>query len=242
MDWANTSVLITGASRGLGLALARALGKRGARLALVSPNADRLQRAIDGLASEGIRAHGIRADIGDKHAIHPIVGRAHALIGDVDVVIHNASTLGPVPLAPLLDTACEDFTRALDVNVVGPFRLTKALASGMMLRERGLVVHVSSDAAVSSYPDWGAYAVSKAALDHLGRQLAVELADTGVRVLSIDPGEMNTDMHRDAIPDADPAALRAPDWVAARVLAILGDAARHPSGSRVIVADAEVQS
>ena len=97
-----------------------------------------------------------------------------------------------MPLRLLLDTECEDLERALAVNLVGPFRLTKALAGPMVLRGRGLVVHVSSDAAVEAYPRWGAYGVSKAALDHLGRIWAAELAGTGVRVLTVDPGEMDT--------------------------------------------------
>jgi len=233
MTWKNKTVLLTGASRGLGLALAHELGRRGARLALVSPHAGRLLAAAEQLTAQDIQVTTIRADVGEKEAIHRVVGQAQALLGPIDVLIHNASTLGPNPLASLLDTDCEDFTRALEVNLVGPFRLTKALAAGMLVRGSGLVVHISSDAAVESYPDWGAYGVSKAALDHLSRQWGVELRDTPVRVLSIDPGEMNTDMHRDAMPEADPATLSSPQLVAQRIVRILEDPARYPSGTRV---------
>lgn len=245
MNWADdTTVLITGGSRGLGLALAHELGERGARLALVSPNAGRLQLAAEQLSARGVRVLTIRADVGDKEAIHRIVGQAQAVLGPIDVLVHNASTLGPTPLASLLDTDCEDFTRALEVNLVGPFRLTKALAAGMLVRGRGLIAHISSDAAVESYPDWGAYGVSKAALDRLSCQWAAELTNTAVRVLSIDPGEMNTDMHRDALPSADPSTLLAPRLVARRIVRILEDTARYPSGARVLAAQAreEVQS
>ena len=137
------------------------------------------------------------------------------------MLINNASTLGPVPLRLLLDTNCEDLTRALEVNLVGPFRLTKALVGSMVLCGRGTVVNVSSDAAVEAYQRWGAYGASKAALDHLGRIWAAELAGTGVRLFSVDPGEMNTLMHAEAMPDADPASLADPAEVAARIVALL---------------------
>lgn len=107
----------------------------------------------------------------------------------------------------------------------------------MAVRGRGLVVHVSSDAAVAAYPRWGAYGVSKAAQDHLGRILAAELEGTGVRVVSVDPGEMNTRMHADAIPDGDPATLAAPDAVAARLAALIAEPDLAPSGGRIELAN-----
>ncbi|MDB4986159.1 MAG: Oxidoreductase, short chain dehydrogenase/reductase family [Myxococcaceae bacterium] len=238
MTWADRSVLITGASRGLGFALARELGLRGARIAIVSPHAGRLTEAVARLAAEGIGVLPIRGDVGDKEASHNIVGQAQALLGPIDVLIHNASTLGPSPLVSLLDTECEDFVRALEVNLIGPFRLSKAIAAGMVLRGRGLIVHVSSDAAVETYPDWGAYGISKAALDKLSRQWAAELGGTAVRVLSIDPGEMATDMHREALPESDPQSLLAPADVAQRFLRIFEDSARYPSGARVSASEA----
>src|SRR5262245_45606592 len=161
------AVLITGGSRGLGRALAFALGRRGAKLALVARDGAALAEAVDALRAEGAIAHGITADVADKNAVYAIAGQAAALVGPIDVLVHNASTLGPTPLRLLLDTDCEALEHVLQVNVVGPFRLTKALAGSMALRGSGLVLHVSSDAAVEAYPQWGAYGVSKAALDHL---------------------------------------------------------------------------
>ena len=122
----------------------------------------------------------------------------------------------------------------LAVNLVGPFRLTKIVAGAMALRGRGLVAHVSSDAAVAAYPRWGAYGVAKAAQDHLGRILAAELEGTGVRVVSVDPGEMNTRMHADAIPDGDPATLADPEAVARRLATLIArPEALAPNGGRV---------
>ena len=228
------AVLITGASRGLGEALARRLGRAGARLALVARGAEALEAVAREIRAAGGEAHALPGDVGDKRDAHRLAGAAAALVGPIDVLVHNASTLGPVPLPLLLETDCEDLGRVLEVNLVGPFRLTKIVAGAMALRGRGLVVHVSSDAAVSAYPRWGAYGVSKAAQDHLGRVLAAELEGTGVRVFSVDPGEMNTRMHADAIPDADPATLADPDDVARRLTAVIArPEALAPHGGRV---------
>lgn len=239
MDWTDSSILITGATRGLGYALASELGRRGAQIAVVGQNAARTEHAAERLRAEGVRAVAIRGDVGEKEAIHRIVGRAQATVGPIDLLIHNASTLGPTPLPSLLDLACEDLARVLDVNLVGPFRLSKALVPSMLVRGRGAIVHVSSDAALEAYPGWGAYGVSKAALDHLARSFAAELAGTPVRVLSIDPGEMDTDMHRAALPEADPSSLLSPALVAQRIRRILEDSARFPSGTRVRASDVE---
>ena len=190
-----------------------------------------LDQAVAGIRARGGRAWGIVADVADKDAVYRIAGEAAALVGDLDLLVHNASTLGPVPLSLLLDTACEDLAAVLETNTIGPFRLTKAIAGPMALRGRGIIVQISSDAAVAGYPRWGAYGASKAASDLLSRTLAAELEGTGVRALSVDPGEMDTQMHADAIPDADRATLARPAAVAERILALL--AAETPSGARV---------
>jgi NAD(P)-dependent dehydrogenase (short-subunit alcohol dehydrogenase family) len=237
MNLEKKAVLITGASRGLGLALAEELGKRGARLVLVARGEQDLAAAVARLGALGIEAYAVPADIGDKHAVHRIAGTAAALIGPIDVLVNNASALGPTPLEPLLDTECEDLERVLAVNLIGPFRLTKIVAGAMALRGAGTVVNISSDAAVEAYPRWGSYGSSKAALDHLTRIWAAELADTGVRVVAVDPGEMNTRMHADAIPDADPATLADPTDVARKIAALI--AGDGKSGARVVASSLE---
>jgi NAD(P)-dependent dehydrogenase (short-subunit alcohol dehydrogenase family) len=225
--------LITGASRGLGRALALALAGRGVRLVLVARGRADLDAVVAEVRALGGEAHGIVADLGDKQAIHPIAGEAAALIGPIDLLIHNASTLGPTPLRLLLDTECEDLEQVLAVDLIGPFRLSKLIAGPMALRGSGVVVHISSDAAVEAYPRWGAYSVAKAGLDHLSRIWAAELEGTGVRVLAVDPGEMDTAMHAAAIPEADPTTLAAPAGVARTILAMIDDPVRAPSGRRL---------
>ena len=234
MNIEGQGALVTGASRGLGRALAEALAVRGARVAMVARDVGPLDEAVAAIRARGGIAHAIAGDIGDKDALHRIAGQAQGLVGEIGIAIHNASTLGPVPLRLLLDTECEDLAAVLETNLVGPFRLTKVLAGAMALRGEGVIVHISSDAAVEAYPTWGAYAVSKAAQDQLSRVLAAELAETGVRVLAIDPGEMDTRMHADAVPDADPASLQQPADVAARIVAMIEDAAGAPTGARLV--------
>jgi NAD(P)-dependent dehydrogenase (short-subunit alcohol dehydrogenase family) len=228
------NAIVTGASRGLGRALAVELGRRGAKVVLVARESSELHEAVAAIRSAGGTAHAVAADLGDKQAIHAIAGAAQALVGPIDLLVHNASTLGPTPLPLLLDTECEDFERVFQVNVLGPFRLSKAIAGGMALRGRGTIVHISSDAATNAYPRWGAYGVSKAALDHLGRTWAAELGELGVRILNVDPGEMDTAMHAAAIPDADRASLARPEAVARRLADLVFERA-FENGSRVAI-------
>jgi NAD(P)-dependent dehydrogenase (short-subunit alcohol dehydrogenase family) len=215
-------VAVTGGTSGLGLALVREFRARGAQVAFVARGRDRVEH----LAREG--AHGIVGDVSAKEDIHPIAIQIVGELGGLDVLVNNASDLGPTPLTVLADTDCEDLERALATNLVGPFRLTKALLGALFAaaRERGgaVVVNVSSDAAVNTYPTWGAYSASKAALRHMSEIWNAELADAGVRILSPDPGDMDTPLHAAAVPDADPATLKRPED-SAREIADLIEAA-----------------
>src|SRR6266850_8089435 len=172
MDLRGKGALVTGASKGLGAALAVELAGEGARVALVARGADELARVAARIRAAGGEAHALPGDVGDKRAAHAIAGAAAALVGPIELLVHNASQLGPTPLRLLLDTDCEDLDAVLAANVVGPFRLTKIVAGSMALRGEGTIVHISSDASVAAYPRWGAYSVSKAAFDHLARVLA----------------------------------------------------------------------
>src|SRR6185312_3818680 len=128
------AALVTGASRGLGRALAEALAAKGARVAMVARDASPLEDAVAAIRAKGGIAHAIAADVAAKDDTHAIAGRAQGLVGDIAIAIHNASTLGPTPLRLLLDTECEDLAGVLETNLVGPFRLTKVLAGAMALR------------------------------------------------------------------------------------------------------------
>jgi NAD(P)-dependent dehydrogenase (short-subunit alcohol dehydrogenase family) len=191
-------------------------------VALVAAKRDHVAGAQMPVLAGG-KAYAISADVGEKEDVYAVAGTAAQLVGEIELVVHNASTLGPVPLRLLSDTTCEDLERTLAVNLVGPFRLSKALSGPMILRSRGLVVHISSDAAVAAYARWGVYSASKAALDHLTRVWATELDGTGVRFLGVDPGEMDTRMHADAMPEADRNSLARPRSVAKTIAAMIAD-------------------
>jgi NAD(P)-dependent dehydrogenase (short-subunit alcohol dehydrogenase family) len=216
-SFAGLRAAVTGGTSGLGLALVQELVERGARVAFVARGRQRVER----VARDHPGAHGIAGDVASKEDIHPIALQILGALGGLDLLVNNASDLGPTPLALLGDTDCEDLERALATNVLGPFRLTKALVGALAASARegrgAAVLNVSSDAAVNAYPTWGAYGASKAALRHLSRIWDAELAADGVRVLSVDPGDMDTPLHALAVPDADRATLKRPA-VAAREL------------------------
>jgi NAD(P)-dependent dehydrogenase (short-subunit alcohol dehydrogenase family) len=209
---------ITGGTSGLGLALVRELLSRGAQVALVARGREGVERVV----REHSGANGIVGDVSRKEDIHPIAMQIVGVLGGLDVLINNASDLGPAPLALLADTECEDLERALATNVLGPFRLTRALLGALASSARegrgAVVVNVSSDAAIHPYPRWGAYGASKAALHHLSRIWNEELTPAGVPVLSFDPGDMDTPLHAMAVPGEDPSQLKRPE-TAARELA-----------------------
>jgi NAD(P)-dependent dehydrogenase (short-subunit alcohol dehydrogenase family) len=216
-------VAVTGGTSGLGLALVQELMARGAVVAYVA----RRPREIAG-------AHGIVGDVAAKDDIYPIAMQITGEMGGLDVLINNASDLGPVPLALLGDTECEDFERALATNVLGPFRLTKALLGALAASVRegrgGVVVNISSDAAVNAYAGWGVYGASKAALAHLTRIWNEEQGVDGIRFRTIDPGDMDTPMHAAAVPDADRAQLKRPQDAAREVLDVVAQALPAPAG------------
>jgi NAD(P)-dependent dehydrogenase (short-subunit alcohol dehydrogenase family) len=216
-------VAITGGTSGLGQALVRELLDRGARVAFVA----RGREGIERIARLYPDARGIIGDVSIKNDIHPIAMQMLGMLGGLDVLINNASALGPVPLALLADTECEDLERAIATNVLGPFRLTKALLGALASSARegrgAVVLNVSSDAALKPYPRWGAYGASKAALHHMTRIWNEELVAQGIAFLSLDPGDMDTPLHALAVPDDDPSQLKRPETAARE----LSDAIRN---------------
>src|SRR5215510_6040184 len=222
-------VAITGGTSGLGLALVRELLNRGARIAFVARTRERVKQVMD----ETPGAHGIVGDVSAKDEIYPIALQITGELGGLDVLINNASTLGPTPLRLLSDTECEDLEQVFATNVFGPFRLTKALMGALSASARegrgAVVLNITSDAALNAYPGWGAYGSSKAALHHMSRIWNEEHAAEGVRFLSIDPGDMDTPMHAAAIPEADTSTLKRPEQSAHEFLEAITEALRVES-------------
>jgi NAD(P)-dependent dehydrogenase (short-subunit alcohol dehydrogenase family) len=208
------TAVITGASRGLGLALATELSQRGWRLVVDARDAARLDSAVAGLPRPDL-VDAVPGDVADPAHRAALAAAA----GDVlDLLVNNASTLGPTPLPRLADLPPAALEDVLRTNTVAPLALVQAVLPALE-RAGGTVVSVSSDAAVEPYPGWGGYGASKAALDLLTAVLAVE--HPALRVVAVDPGDMATDLHAAADPGADPAGLAAPGDVARALLRLL---------------------
>ena len=223
--------LVTGGSRGLGLAIARSLAGLGWRLIIDGRDPQALAQATTTLG-DAVWAS-VPGDV--SHARHrdelvAAVERAEHL----DLLVHNASTLGPLPMRRLEDLDPEDLTTVLAVNTVAPHTLTRRLLP-YLVTSRGTVLGLSSDAAVEGYETWGAYGASKAALDHLIRVLGAEQPD--IRAYAFDPGDMRTQMHADAFPGEDISDRPLPETVVPVLLRLLAD---RPDSGRYRAADLTV--
>ncbi|HEV2359169.1 MAG TPA: SDR family oxidoreductase [bacterium] len=244
----DTIVLITGASRGLGREVARLLAARGAGLILTARGAGALEDAVAGLRDVASRSGAageilaVAGDVADAAHAERLVRDGLARFGHIDVLINNASTLGASPMPRLEALDPRIFEEIFRINVAAPLRLIQLVLPQMKARRTGVIINVTSDAAVEAYPGWGGYGASKAALEHLTRILAAELDGTGVRAYIVDPGEMNTRMHRDAEPGVDLSHLPPPEVSAPAFLQLVEDetaafgrfaAQRMPVGPRL---------
>jgi NAD(P)-dependent dehydrogenase (short-subunit alcohol dehydrogenase family) len=215
------TALVTGASRGLGHALATALADRGWRLVIDGRDAARLSETAAGLPHPEL----VTAVAGDVADPQHRAALARAVGPRLDLLVNNASDLGPSPLPPLTELEPDEFRRVLTVNAVAPLALVQAVLPALR-SAHGTVVDISSDAAVEAYAGWGGYGASKAALDHVTAVLGVEHPE--LRVYAVDPGDMATDMHQAAFPGEDISDRPAPETVVPALLALLdGDL---PSG------------
>jgi NAD(P)-dependent dehydrogenase (short-subunit alcohol dehydrogenase family) len=209
--------IVTGASRGLGLALARALDERGWRLVVDARGGEALAETTAGLS--GVTA--IAGDVADPEHRRALVEAAG---GEIDLIANNASLLGPSPQPALADYPLDVLEAVLRVDVVAPLALAQLVLP--RLAPDGAIVDISSDAAVEAYPGWGGYGAAKAALEHLGAVLAAEHPDR--RILTVDPGDMRTRMHQDAFPGKDISDRPEPEARVPGLLALIHGT--QPSG------------
>ncbi len=222
------TAIVTGASRGLGLAIAGGLAALGWSLVIDGRDEDSLAGAassLRGVLRPGAGLRAVAGDVTESEHIVALVGAAHEL-GDLELVVNNASSLGPSPLPALTDYPVAGFRAVLETNAIAPLALVQAAAPQLDHAIRPRVVNITSDASVEPYEGWGGYGASKAALDHLGAVLGVERP--GWRVWTVDPGDLRTQMHQDAFPGEDISDRPEPETVVPGFLALIDT--DHPSG------------
>ncbi len=232
--------LVTGASRGLGRALARALAGEGWRLVLDARGADALSAVAAELAAAGGDVRAVAGDVAEEAHRVDVAGAVESF-GRLDAIVHNASVLGPSPQPTLAGYPIATLARVYDVNVIAPLRLTQLLVP--WLRPGARILAVTSDAAVEAYEGWGGYGSSKAAFEQVFAVLAAEHPE--LRVYRVDPGDMNTQMQAEAFPGEDISDRPPPEAsVPGLVRLLAGDlpsgryraAGLHPKPAREVVA------
>ena len=208
------TALITGGSAGLGLALTRDLAADGWHVVVDGRDAPRLEQAVGSLDGTITQVSGDVTDPAHRQVLTDVV----TATGRLDLLVHNASTLGPTPLPPLAEVALDGVDDVWLTNVAAPLALTQLLLP-VLRSTRGVLVGISSDAAVEHYEGWGAYAASKAALDHVILTLGVENPEIGA--YAVDPGDMRTAMHQAAFPGEDISDRPLPEAVVPGLRALL---------------------
>jgi NAD(P)-dependent dehydrogenase (short-subunit alcohol dehydrogenase family) len=225
-------VMITGVTQGLGKALTLAFAKEGAKLAICARRGQELENVKHEAESLGAEVLAIKADVSIARDAEKFVSLTEETYGRIDVLINNASILGPSPMPQLIDFPEEDFAEVIRVNSISPFLVARRVLPGMLQRNEGCVINVTSEAGNVGYAGWGAYGISKFAVEGLTETWADELRESNVRMNMVDPGEMNTEMHDLAVPDCD-YDLVEPEDVVPVFLYLASDESRDMNGQRI---------
>ena len=239
----NKVALITGSSRGIGLATAKLMAQSGAKVVIASRKAEACEKVRDQFIAAGLQAIAIPCHIGSAEDRQRLVEETLKAYGRIDILVINAA-INPV-FAPLHETADDTWQKVLDTNLTGSLHLAKRVLPQMATNGGGALVMVSSIASQLASPNGGAYAISKAAVNHLARQLAVEWGDKHIRVNVVSPGTTRTDMIRvlvsdqklldDVVAQTALKRLGEPEDIAAAILFLASDAARHITGHVLVV-------
>jgi NAD(P)-dependent dehydrogenase (short-subunit alcohol dehydrogenase family) len=220
--------LVTGGSRGIGKAIAAAYASEGARVYICARNQESIARSVAEIRDQGGEAHGMSGDIGNPEDVNRIAQGAIARYGVIDVLVNNASMLGP--RLPIADYPLNAWEEVLRVNVTGVFLMTQRVLRLMMPQRNGSIINISSGVGRVGRPRWGAYAVSKFGVEGFTQMLAEEVKDFGIRANAVNPGPTRTEMRAAAYPDEDPLTLPAPEEIAPVFVYLASDASRAVTG------------
>jgi NAD(P)-dependent dehydrogenase (short-subunit alcohol dehydrogenase family) len=227
--------LITGGSQGLGRQLAITFVKEGAAgICIVARRSEFLDEVRNRLIeiNPKIKIITVSADLSRQEDVERVVAiTLHDFDGRLDILVNNASTIGPSPMPYLLDYPLEDFRYVINTNLIAPFLLIKKLMPAM-IENGGSIVNITSDAGSTGYPGWGAYGISKFGIEGMSQTWAAELQGTGVRVNYVDPGNMNTGMHRAAEPDEDPRQWADPAEITEVFVYLASDESKDINGKK----------
>jgi NAD(P)-dependent dehydrogenase (short-subunit alcohol dehydrogenase family) len=227
--------LITGGSQGLGRQLAINFAKEGsAGICIVARRPEFLDEVRNRLVeiNPKVKVITAAADLSRQEDIERVAATTlHEFDGRLDILVNNASTIGPYPMPYLLDYPLEDFKQVINTNLIAPFLLIKKLLPAMT-ENGGSIINVTSDAGITGYPGWGAYGISKFGIEGMSQTWAAELQGSGVRVNYVDPGNMNTAMHRAAEPDEDPRRWADPSEVTEVFVYLASDESKNVNGKR----------
>lgn len=221
-------VMITGASQGLGKALTLACAEEGANLVISSRNAGSLDPLAEEAEGSGVKVLAIPGDVSRSTHVEMLVEAALERFGRIDVLVNNAGLLGP--RVPIEEYPEDEWRKVLEANLTGPFLVARAVVP--YIPEGGSIVNVTSGVSIEGRPRWGAYSVSKFGVEGLTQILAAELEERGIRVNSVDPGGMRTQMRAAAYPDEDPNTLVTPEENTAVFLYLASDESRNVTGER----------
>ncbi|HKH76028.1 MAG TPA: SDR family oxidoreductase [Rubrobacteraceae bacterium] len=221
-------VLITGASQGLGRALALACAKEGAKLAINARSEDSIRPVARETEERGAEVLAVAADVSQSADVEMLVGETVERFGGIDVLVNNAGILGP--RVAIEEYPEDEWRRVIDANLTGPFLLSKAAIPHM--REGGSIINLVSGVSVEGRAEWGAYSVSKFGLEGLNQILAAELKERDIRVNAVDPGGMRTDMRANAYPEEDPMTRITPEENVGVFLYLASDESRNVTGQR----------
>ena len=221
-------VLITGASQGLGRALALACAKEGAKLAINARSEDSIRPVAREAEEQGAKVLAVAADVSRSADVGMIVSETVERFGGIDVLVNNAGILGP--RVAIEEYPEDEWRRVIDANLTGSFLVSKAAIPHM--REGGSIINLVSGVSVEGRAEWGAYSVSKFGLEGLNQILAAELEERGIRVNAVDPGGMRTDMRANAYPQEDPMTRITPEENVGVFLYLASDESRDVTGQR----------